>query len=133
MTSVILLAAALFVAMCVLAFTLATYALPFMIGLAASRLTLGCGAGWAFAAIAGLAAGLSSFAALVYLRAVLRCPFARFAVAVIYAAPAAVAGYALMHGLVSDLPVGEFLRQSLCLASGGFVALPAALRLATPR
>jgi hypothetical protein len=112
MTSVILLAAALFVGICALAFTLATYALPFVIGLAASRLILGCGAAWAFAAIAGLAVGVSSFAALVYLRAVLRRPFARFAVAVIYAAPAAVAGYALMHGLVSDLPIGEFCSKA---------------------
>lgn len=72
MTSVILLAAALVVALCVLAFTLATYALPFMIGLAASRLALGCGAGWTFAAIAGLAVAVFAFVSLVYLQAISR-------------------------------------------------------------
>jgi hypothetical protein len=133
MTSVILLVAALFVAMCALAFTLATYALPFMIGLAASRLILGCGTGWAFAAIVGLAVGVSSFAVLVYLSAVLHRPGTRFAVAVICAAPAAVAGYALMHGLVGGLHLEEFLRRSLCLSSGGFVAFSAVLRLAILR
>lgn len=133
MTSVILLAAALFVGLCVLAFTLATYALPFMIGLAASRLALGCGAVWIFAAIAGLAVAVSTFALLAHLQAVLRNPAAKLAVAVICAAPAAVAGYALMRGVVSGMQMGELFRQSLCLASGGFVAVSAAVRLAGTR
>jgi hypothetical protein len=133
MISVILLTVALFASMCALAFSLATYALPFMTGLAASRLILACGAGWAMASIAGLVAGISSFAALVYLRAILHRRVARFAIAVIYAVPAAVAGYALMLGVVSDLHIGEFLRQGLCLASGGLTAFSAVLRLATSR
>lgn len=133
MTSVILLAAALFVALCVLAVTLASYALPFMIGLAASRLVLGCGAHLVFAAIVGLAIAASAFASLVYLQAVSRSPTAKFAVAVIYAAPAAVAGHALMQGVVSALQTGEFFRQCLCLASGGVIGIAAVLRLMASR
>lgn len=133
MTSVILLAAALVVALCVLAFTLATYALPFMIGLAASRLALGCGAGWTFAAIAGLAVAVFAFVSLVYLQAISRSQTAKLAAAVIYTAPAAVAGYALMQGFVSGAPTSEFLRQMLCLASGAVVSLSALARLGAPR
>ena len=133
MISVVLLAAALLIAMCVLAFTVAIYALPFMIGLAASRLMLGGGAGWAIAVAGGFVVGASSFVILVYMQAILRRPTARIAVALVYATPAAFAGYAVMYGLVHDLSIGDFLKQSLCLASGGFVAVLAVLRLTIPR
>ncbi|MDI5927758.1 hypothetical protein QBK93_24135 [Rhizobium leguminosarum] len=72
MTPVILMAAALLVGLCVLAVTLAIHALPLMIGLAAGRLAIACGAPIAIAAIIGLVAAVSSFSALVYLQVALR-------------------------------------------------------------
>ena len=44
--------------MCVLAYTLAIYALPFMLALAAMRFAYGTGAGWIGAGIVGIVAGL---------------------------------------------------------------------------
>jgi hypothetical protein len=104
-----------------------------MIGLAASRFALACGAGSIAAALVGIAVGGLAFASFVYLRSVLRSPSAKLAVAAIFALPAAVAGYALMHGVISGVQLSEPLRQIVCLASGGFVAFSAAVRLATSR
>jgi hypothetical protein len=133
MTPVILLAVALFVGLCVLAFTMATYALPVMVGFAAGRLAIACGAPLAIAVILGLVAAVSSFSALVYLQAGLRSPAARLAVAVIYATPAAVAGYALMFGVLNRIQMEEFFLHCLCLASGGLVAVSAVFRLTASR
>lgn len=129
MTPMILLAGALLLGLCVLAFTTATYALPVMVGFAAGRLAIACGAPLAIAAILGLVAAVSSFSALVYLQAGLRSPAARLAVVVIYAAPAAVAGYALMFGVLNGMQMEGFVRQCLCLAGGGFVVISAVFRL----
>lgn len=133
MTPIILLAVTLSVAMCALAFALATHALPFMLGLAAFRLAHACGAGVIVAGIVAIAAAILSFALFVHLRQSLRNPTAQLVVAIVYAAPAAVAGYALMHGVIGAAPVSETARHFLCLASGGFVGLSAALRLAGQR
>lgn len=129
MTPIILLAVALSAAMCVLAFALATHALPFMLGLAAFRLAHACGAGVIVAGIVAIVAATLSFALFVYLREVLRNQTAQLVVVVIYAAPAAVAGYAIMHGLIGAALLSEPLKQLFCLASGAFVAIAAMRRL----
>ncbi len=78
--------------MCVLAYTLAIYALPFMLAIVATRFAYGTGAGWVGAGIVGLVAGVASFGILAFLFAMLRAPILRIALALIFAAPAAVAG-----------------------------------------
>ncbi|OOO17799.1 hypothetical protein EFR00_28720 [Rhizobium sophoriradicis] len=133
MTPIILLAVTLSVAMCVLAFALATHALPFMLGLAAFRLAHACGAGVIVAGIVAIVAATLSFALFVYLWEVLRNQTARLVVAVVYAVPAAVAGYALMHGAVGAASVSEPTRQFFCLACGAVVGFSAAARLARLR
>ncbi|ARS72851.1 hypothetical protein [Sinorhizobium meliloti] len=132
MTPIILLAVGLSGAMCVLAFALATHAVPFILGLAAFRLAFAWGAGWMVAGTAGVAAAILSFALFVYLWEVLRSPSAKLVLAIVYAAPAAVVGYAFVHGVIGAAPLSEPGRQFLCLASGGFVGLSAVGRLATP-
>lgn len=133
MTPIILLAVALCTALCVLAFVLATHALPFMAGLVAFRLAHACGAGVMIAGVVAIAATILSFALFVCLREVLRNPTARLVLAVAYAAPAAVAGYALMHGVIGAAPVTEPARQFLGIACGAVVGFSAAARLAQPR
>lgn len=133
MTPIILLAVALCAALCVLAFLLATHALPFMAGLAAFQLVQACGAGTIVAGIVAIAIAILSFALFAYLRQVLRSQYARLFLALVYAAPAAVAGYALMHGLTGAMPVAEPVRQAFCLASSALVAITALLRLADPK
>ncbi len=67
--------------MCVLAYTLAIYALPFMLALAAMRFAYGTGAGWIGAGIVGIVAGVASFGILTLLFAMLRAPILRVALA----------------------------------------------------
>ncbi|MCM5693395.1 hypothetical protein M8037_32585 [Sinorhizobium meliloti] len=129
MTPIILLAVALSGAMCVVAFALATHALPFMLGLCAFRLVLACGAGVIVAGIVAIAAATLSFTLFVYLREVLRSSIAKLVLIVAYAAPAAVAGYSLLRGVIGPAPLSEPVKTFFCVASGTFVAVVAVLRL----
>ncbi len=129
MTPVILLAIGLAGAMGVLAFALATHALPFILGLGAFRLAHACGAGLMIAGTVAIAAAMLSFALFAYLREVLRSSTARLVLAIVYAAPAAIAGYALMHGVIGAAPLSEPVRQFFCVACGAIVAVAAVLRL----
>lgn len=115
--------------MCVLAYTLAIYALPFMLALAVARFAYGTGAGWLGAGIVGLAAGAASFGVLVFLFSVLRVPILRVALALIFAAPAAVAGYALVDGVTAEAVPSPVWRQVFCLAGGAGVGVAAMIRL----
>lgn len=117
--------------MCVLAYTLAIYALPFMLALAATRFAYGTGAGWLGAGLVGLVAGASSFGVLTFLFAMLHTPILRIALAIIFATPAAVAGYALVHGVTVDAIPSPVWRQIFCLAGSAFVGATAVIRLAT--
>lgn len=113
--------------MCVLAYTLAIYALPFMLALAATRFAYGTGAGWLGAGLVGLAAGAASFGILLF--AVLRAPILRIALALIFAAPAAIAGYALVHGVTAEAVPSPVWRQIFCLTGGAVVGAAAVMRL----
>ena len=116
--------------MCVLAYTLAIYALPFMLALAAMRFAYGTGAGWIGAGIVGIVAGVASFGILTFLFDTLRAPILRIALALIFAAPAAVAGYALVHGVTGEAVPSPVWRQIFCLAGGAMVGAAAVIRLA---
>ena len=117
--------------MCVLAYTLAIYALPFMLALAAMRFAYGTGAGWIGAGIVGIVAGVASFGILTLLFAMLRAPILRVALALIFATPAAVAGYALVHGVTGEAVPPLVWRQIVCFAGGACVGVAAVIRLAT--
>jgi hypothetical protein len=45
-------------------------------------------------------------------------------------APAAVAGYALVHGVAREAVPSEIWRQIFCIIGGGFVGVSALVRLA---
>lgn len=129
---VIVMAVALTVMLCGFAYTLATYALPFMLALAAARFAYATGAGIVGAAMVGLAAGTAAFAILATLFAAARAPILRVALGAIFAAPAAVAGYALVHGVTHDAVPSEIWRQIFCIAGGACVGLSALARLSNP-
>lgn len=131
MTALIVVTVMLIGMMCVLAYMLAIYALPFMVALAATRFAYGTGAGWIGAGIVGLVAGAASFGILVFLFELLRAPILRIALALIFAAPAALAGYALVHGVTGEAVPSPVWRQIFCLAVGALVGGAAVVRLAT--
>ena len=132
MIAPILMALMLVIMLCVLAYRLATFALPFMLALEAARFAYTTGAGWIGAGIVGFFAGVASFGLLALLFAKVRSPFLRLSVALIFAAPAAVAGYALVHGVTREAVPSEIWRQIFCIAGGTFVGCSALARLADP-
>ena len=123
MVAVMFMSVALIALLCVLAYTLAIYALPFMLGLTAAQFAYQTGSGL-------IGAGLVAFGILAVLFETIRTPIIRLIVALIFAAPAAVAGYALVYGITKEAVPSEIWRQIFCIVGGGFVGVSALARLA---
>lgn len=132
MAVVMLMSVILIAMLCTVAYTLAVYALPFMLGLTAAQFAYHTGSGLIGAGLVGLVAAGAAFGILALLFDSLRSPILRLAVALIFAAPAAVAGYALVHGVTKESVPSEIWRQIFCIIGGGFVGISALLRLAAP-
>lgn len=132
MVAVMLMSVALIAVLCVVAYTLAIYALPFMLGLTAAQFAYQTGSGFIGAGLVGLVSAGVAFGVLALLFETLRSPILRLIVALIFAAPAAVAGYALVHGVTKEAVPSEIWRQIFCLVGGGFVGVAALMRLAAP-
>jgi hypothetical protein len=128
--AVMLMSVALVVILCVVAYTLATYALPLMLGFAAARFAYHTGAGLIGASFIGLIAAVAVFGLFAVLFAKLRSPILRLILAMIFAAPAALAGYALAHGVTHEAMRSAIWRQIFCFIGGALVGLSALMRLA---
>jgi hypothetical protein len=109
----ILLAIAAMVFMAWLLFTLAIYALPFFVGLSIALWAHSTGAGVLGAAVFGFFAGVATLAAGQLLFAFARTPSVRFAIALLFAVPAAVAGFHAVHGIVGIGSSSEIWRDVL--------------------
>lgn len=131
MIVLMLMTVALLAGLCVLAYTLAVYALPFMLGVEVARLAYAYGSGLIGAGLVGLIAGAAAYGLLAILFMVVRMPILRFAVALIFAAPAAVAGFALVHGITHDAVPSEIWRVIFCLIGGSVTGLSALMRIAS--
>jgi len=132
MIAVMLMSVALIAGLSVLAYTLAVYALPFMLAVEAARFAYATGSGLIGAGLFGLVAGATAYGLLVFVFASLRSPVLRLIVVLIFTAPAAMAGYALVHGVTREAVPSEVWRQIFCIIGGGFVGMSALLRLAPP-
>lgn len=97
-----LMALALAAGPCVLAYPFAVYALPFMIGVETVRWAYSSGSGLIGAGVVGLVAGAAAYSLLIVLFIMVRTPILHLAVALVFAAPAAIAGYALVHGITRE-------------------------------
>lgn len=123
-------AVALVAGLCVLAYTLAVYALPFMLSVEVARWAYASGSGLIGAGLVGLVAGAAAYGLLIVLFMAVRPPILRLVVALVFAAPAAVAGYALVHGITREAVPSEVWQTIFCLIGGGVTGLSALLRLA---
>ncbi|RCI80062.1 hypothetical protein DNK03_00215 [Brucella anthropi] len=130
MVAVMFMSVALISLLCVLAYTLAVYALPFLLGLAAAQFAYQTGSGLIGAGLVGLFSAGVAFGVLAVLFETIRSPIIRLIVALIFAAPAAVAGYALVYGITKEAVPSDIWRQIFCLVGGGFVGIAAVMRLA---
>ncbi|MDD2676584.1 MAG: hypothetical protein PHP75_03840 [Methylacidiphilaceae bacterium] len=79
-----------------------------------------------------MVAGAVAIGLLVFLFETLRPPILRLAVALIFAIPAAIAGYALIHGIIRDAVPSEIWRQIFCVIGGLIVGVSALMKLAAP-
>jgi hypothetical protein len=102
-----------------------------MLGLAAARLAFATGAGGVGAGLVGLAVVVVAFGVLASLFSRPRSPVLRGIVMIVFVAPAAVAGYSLVHGLVRPVMPSEVWRQVFCIIGGVCVGVSAWIRLAS--
>lgn len=130
MIPLLMIAVAFIGAACMAAYVLATYALPVMIAMTAARVAYASGAGLIGAGVAGFLAGVASFGLLACLFVTLRSPTLRLVVALVFAIPAAIAGYALVHGVTREAVSSELWRQVFCIAGGACTGMSALARLA---
>lgn len=87
-------------ALCWLLFHLAALALPLVAGISAAMLAYESGAGLLGAGAVGFLAGVVTLSAGQFLFATMRSPMLRFLTAMLFAAPAAVVGFSVVHRIM---------------------------------
>lgn len=127
--SLILLAISLIIMLCVLAFNFAIYALPVMAGIVAFQQFHASGAGIGFSVIGGLCSAVFSLTLVIVILCFAKSPFLRLTALGIFAVPAAIAGYALGHGLAKNAMDSVIVLDLLCGTSGLIVAIAAMINL----
>ena len=127
--SLVLLAISLSIALGVLAFRFAVFALPVMAGMAAFLQVHGGGAGFGLSLLAGLAGAALSVAFVIAILGFARNPFLRLGALGLFAVPAAVAGYALAHGVAKHALDPGVMLTLLCGGCGAVVAVAAMINL----
>ncbi len=101
-------------------------------GLTAAQFAYQTGSGVIGAGLVGFGSAGVAFGIPALLFETLRTPILRLIVTLIFAAPAAVAGYALVYGITKEAVPSEIWRQIFGLVGGGFVGVSALMRLAAP-
>jgi hypothetical protein len=115
---------------CWLLFSLAVYALPFCVGLTIAFAALHGGSGVVIAFGAGaLAAGITLALGRIAFAAA-RPPLIRTAIGLLYAVPAALAGYHLSHGLAGISMTDEGWHAVFALVGAGLIGATAFSRMA---
>ena len=132
MVALIIISAVLIGTLCVLAYRLAVYALPVMLGFEITHIAYQTGAGMIGASIIGFIAGAMAYGLLSVLFVSLRSPATRITVGLIFALPAAGAGYALVSGISANAIPSELWRLIFCALGGFLVGAAAFTRLSIP-
>lgn len=114
---------------CWLLFSLAVYALPFFAAMTAGLWAYGTGAGVLGAFAVGLLAGVATLVAGQILFGVVRSTIVRLALALAFAAPAAIAGYHAILGLSAIGVPSEALQQVFAMIGATVIGFTAAARL----
>ncbi len=127
--SLVLLAITLSVALGVLAFRFAVFALPVMAGIAAFLLVQDGGTGFGLALLVGVVGAVVSIGLVIAILGFARNPFLRLAALGLFALPAAVAGYALAHGIAKYALDPGVMLTLLSGTCGVVVAIAAIINL----
>jgi MFS family permease len=116
--------------LCCLLFTLAVYATPFFVGVTTAFAAFNYGAGVTGALIVGLTASVVTLVAGRAAFSVAKSPIVRGAFALIFAAPAAVAGFHATLGLAQISVSSEIWRDLFAVMGAVIVGCTAFVRLA---
>lgn len=115
--------------LCCLLFHLATLALPLIAGIAAAAFAHQSGAGLLGAGAVGLIAGATTLATGQFLFATTRATAARATIVLLFAAPAAIAGFSVVHGILVAGGANAVWATALSVAGGSVSAVVAVARL----
>ncbi len=127
--TLILLAISLMITLCVIAYNFAIYALPFMAGLTAFQYVYGMEAGFLMSGLAAIVAALLSVALVVAVIGFAKNPGLRLIAFAVFAVPAMIAGYALVHGVTKNFVDSTIVLNLLGGAGGLFIGISAMLNL----
>lgn len=127
--SLILLAISLTIMLCIIAYNLAIYALPFMVGLTAAQYAWAAGAGLFMTGFAAIAAALGAIALVIDVLGFAKNPALRLIALAIFAVPAAIAGYALVHGVTKNAVDSAIVLNLLGGTGGLFIGIAAMVNL----
>lgn len=116
--------------LCWLLFTFAIFALPLFVGVSAGTWAFNTGAGWLGAILAGiLAAGLTLGVGQILL-GVISPMWAKLVIAMVFVAPAIVAGYHATHGIAKHMMPSETWQIVFSVIGATAVGVTAYLRVA---
>jgi len=127
--TLILLALSLSIALCIIAYNLAIYALPIMVGVSAAQFVYGAGAGVAMSGLAAISAALISIGLVIAVLGFAKNPILRLIALAVVAVPAAIAGYALLHGVAKNAIDSGVALNLLCAGGGFFIGIAAMIKL----
>ncbi len=127
--SLILLAISLTIAFCIFAYNLAIYALPFMVGLSAAQYVWGAGGGILLSGFSALGAALISIGLVIAVLGFAKNPALRLIALAVFAVPAVIAGYALVHGVAKNAIDPGLMLNLLCGSAGLFIGIAAMVNL----
>ncbi|MER2508272.1 MAG: hypothetical protein ABTQ27_05875 [Amaricoccus sp.] len=137
MTTLILLTLTLVIAVAVIAYNLALYVMPLMVGVTAFQLAHGAGAGIVLSGITASGAVMLAVAIVLALLCLVRHPVVRLGGVAIFAGPAAIAGFALTHGVLKHAVESGIAVNVLSVVGGLAIGVAAVanvlVRAASPR
>ncbi|PZP53377.1 MAG: hypothetical protein DI595_03640 [Agrobacterium fabrum] len=115
---------------CWLLFTLAVFALPFFVGVSAGMWAMNSGVGWLGAILIGALAAGFTFGVGQLLLGTVRPLWGKLAIALVFVAPAVVAGYHATHGIAKHLMPSEGWQIAFSIIGAVAVGITAFLRIA---
>jgi len=116
--------------LCWLLFTLAVFALPVFAGATAGAWAYQTGAGWPGSIIIGLVAAALTLGIGQFLLAFVRPVWLRLAIALVFVAPAALAGYYATHGIVKHTMPSDIWQIIFSVVGAIAVGVTAFVRVA---
>lgn len=115
---------------CWLLFTLAVFALPFFAGISTGLWAYHTGAGWLGAIVVSLLGAALTLGIGQFLLIVVQPLWARMLIALVFVAPAAIAGYHATHGIVKHTMPSEAWQIVFSIVGAVAVGATAFMRVA---